>query len=87
VANSRPGSLPTWTEAYAPVGEEGVIGVEVCAVIARRLSAGLVGQQPDRHLRLKPTFHRESRFAQVIGLFGLEVEGRDIEQHERGRAK
>lgn len=32
-----PGSLPTWTEAHAPVGEVGAIGGAVCAAIARHV--------------------------------------------------
>ena len=47
---------------------------------------GLVGEQPHGDLRLQASFLGEARLAEAVGLVGLEVQGRHVEQDQRGPA-
>jgi len=46
---------------------------------------GGVGEQPDGDLRVQPSFLAEPRLTEPVTLIGLEVQRRDVEQHQRRR--
>ena len=46
----------------------------------------LVGEQPYRDLRLQASFLGQARLAKAVGLVGLEVQGRYVEQDQPGPA-
>ena len=47
---------------------------------------GLVGEQPHGDLRLQASFLGQARLTEAVGLVGLEVQGRHVEQDQRGPA-